>query len=66
MTTNDALKSLGRAILGLAVLAAFAFTAIGAVTIVVSNHYYQFAVATVIVLAFAAKPMWKTFQKLLM
>lgn len=66
MTTKEALRSLGKAVLGLAVLFAFAFTAIGTVMIVVSNHYWQFAVATVVVLAFAAKPMFKAFQKLLL
>jgi hypothetical protein len=66
MSTNDAFKSLGRALLGLAVLASFAFAAFGTVSILFFDGYYQFAVATAVCLVFAAVPMWRVVQKTLL
>lgn len=66
METKDALKSMGRAIVGLAVLAAFVMAAIGTVSILICGHYFQFAVATIVCLVFAVNPMWKIVQKFLM
>ena len=65
MSTNDAFKSLGRKLLGMAVLASFLFSAIGTTAILITDGYYQFAVATVVCLVFAAKPMWRVVQKFL-
>lgn len=62
----DWLKSLGRGLAAIAILAAYAFTLIGVVAIMVSNGLYHFAVATLVVVAFASKPMYKTFQKMVM
>ena len=47
-------------------VAAYAFTLIAVVAIMVCNGLYHFAVATLVVVAFASKPMYKTFQKLVM
>jgi len=66
MTTNDALKSLGRGVAGLALLAAFVLCAIGTIGVLLTCGRYLFSVATVVCLVFAAKPMFKLFQKLLL
>ena len=62
----DVLKSLGRGLGAIALIACFAFALIGVVAILVCNGLYHFAVATIVCLAFAAKPMYKTFQKLVL
>ena len=62
----DWLKSLGRGVAAIAMVAAYAFTLIAVVAIMVCNGLYHFAVATLVVVAFASKPMYKTFQKLVM
>lgn len=66
MTTNDALKSMGRGVAGIAVLAAFVLCAIGTIGVLLTSGRYLFAVATVACLVFAAKPMFRLFQKLLL
>jgi len=66
MTTKDALKSLGRAVLGFIIVAALVFCAIGTVSILLCDGYYQFAVATAIVIGFAVKPMWEKIKSLLL
>jgi len=63
---NDALKNLGRGVAGLGVLAAFVLCAIGAIGYLVADGRYLFSVATAVCLVFAAKPMYKLFQKLLL
>lgn len=65
-TTMDWLKSLGRGVAGIAILAAFLMCSLGTLAILILEDYYQFAVATAVVLTFAAPQMYKTFQKLLL
>lgn len=47
-------------------LAAFVLCAIGTIGVLLTCGRYLFSVATVVCLVFAAKPMFKLFQKLLL
>lgn len=52
-------KDFLNAIVGLAVLAAFALCVIGATGYLLYDGHYLFAVAELVVAAFAARPMFK-------
>lgn len=56
------MKSLLNAILGLGTLSALALCGIGATGYLLNDGHYLFAIAELIVTAFAAKPMFKFFQ----
>ena len=50
----------------MAVLAALILTTIGGTGYLIYDQHYLFAVALVVVICFAAKPMWKYIQQKLM
>lgn len=56
------MKSFLDAVLGLLTLAALALCAIGAIGVLLSVGRYLFSVATIVVICFAAKPMYKFIQ----
>lgn len=61
----DWLKSLGRGVGALALVAVWAFTLIGVTAVLVCNYQIHFAVANLVCLAFATKPMFDLFKKLI-
>lgn len=60
------MKNLIKAVAGLGTLSAFVLCAIGATGYLLYDGHALFAVAELVVSAFAAKPIVKTFQKLLL
>lgn len=62
----ETLKTLWRGLSGLGTLAALVLTTIGGVGFLTYEKHYLFAVALIVVLAFASKPMWNYIQKALM
>ena len=50
----------------MATLAAIVLTSIGGVGYLISDKHYLFAVMLIVVICFAAKPMWTFIQKQLM
>ena len=63
--TMDWLKSLGRGVGALALVAVWAFTLIGVTAVLVCNYQIHFAVANLVCLTFATKPMFDLFKKLI-
>lgn len=59
-------KTIWRGFSGLATLAALVLTAIGGTGHLLNDGHYLFAVALLIVVGFALKPMWAYIQKSLM
>ena len=59
-------KTILRGLTGMATLAAMILTAIGGVGYLISDKHYLFAVMLIVVICFAAKPMWTFIQKQLM
>lgn len=62
----ETLKTIWRGFSGMATLAALVTTAIGGIGCLIYDDHYLFAVALVVVLCFAFKPMWNYIQKSLM
>ena len=62
----ETLKTIWRGFSGMAVLAALILTTIGGTGYLIYDQHYLFAVALVVVICFAAKPMWKYIQQKLM
>lgn len=62
----ETLKTIWRGFSGIATLAALLLTAIGGVGYLIYDKHDLFAVALVVVLCFAFKPMWNYIQKSLM
>lgn len=60
------MKSFGNALLGLAVLAALALGSIGSIGYLIYDGHYLFGVASLVVLIFAAQPMYRFIQKRLL
>ena len=56
------MKSFINAVLGMAVLAAFVLCVIGSTGHLLNDGHILFAIAELVVSAFAAKPMYKYFQ----
>lgn len=62
----ETLKTIWRGFSGMATFAAMVLTAIGGVGYLIYDRHILFAVALVVVWAFAFKPMWQYVQKSLL
>ena len=60
----DWLKSLGRGVGAIALVAFYAFSVVGVTAILVCNYQIHFAVANLVCLGFATKPMFELLKKI--
>jgi hypothetical protein len=60
------MKSFGNALVGLAILAALVLCGIGSIGYLIYDHHYLFAIATLVVVIFAAPTMYREIQKRLL
>lgn len=60
------MKSFLNALMGMGVLAAFVLCVIGATGHLINDGHVLFAIAELVVSAYAAKPMYQFFQKKLL